>query len=111
MEERPFFLTAAFAIGALTISAAWFFGLFLVVGANHVYDLSPQQGRALGALFWWALFAPPVLLVGALVMALKEANGRQRPRQLFWRHAAPILGAVFVTGITYGGTWIFTASL
>lgn len=110
MKKGSFFLTVFFALGELVIGAAWLFGLFLVVGANHVYDLSPPQSSALGALFWWALLAPPILLVGVLLLVLKEANGRQRPKQLFWCHAAPFLGAAFVTCVTWGGAWIFTAA-
>ena len=110
MKKGPLFQTAVFALGALSMAAAWFFGIFLVVSANHVYDLSPPQSTALGALFWWALLAPPTILIGALVLALKEANGRERPKQLLWCLASPFLGAVIVTCVTWGGPWIFTVT-
>jgi hypothetical protein len=74
-----------------------------------IYDFSPAQSVWIGWLLWWALLAPAFVLVLALVLALYEDLGPQRPRRLLWYHLSPLLGAGVVSVITWSGAWFITA--
>ena len=97
-----------FAFGILLLGIAWFFGVFLILGANRVYDVSPVQASWLARLQWRSMFAPAFVLVLALVLVQYEDLGPQRTRRLFWYNLLPMLGACAVSVITWSGAWFFT---
>jgi hypothetical protein len=97
-----------FVAGVLFSGIAWFYGVFLILGGNHIYDVSPVQSAWLGRLLWWALLAPAFVLVLALALVLYEDLGPQRSRRLLWYHLLPLLGSCVVSVITWTATWFIT---
>ena len=97
-----------FAFGILLLGIAWIFGIFVILGAHHVYNVSPAQASWLARLQWWSMVAPAFVLVVALVLVLYEDLGPQRPGRLFWYNLLPMLGACAVSVITWSGAWFFT---
>jgi hypothetical protein len=97
-----------FAGGTLLLGIAWFFGVFLILGANHVDVVSPVQSARLAWLLWWALLAPAAVVLLTLGLVLYEDLGPQRPRRLLWYHLLPLLGTCFVAVTTWSGAWFIT---